>query len=533
MTAFQEKTIKYLAKTENPAATDLLRPLLSDEDLRIRGLAFEALYLKRDPEILLELFDAFAANTAHWKGCPQITQDRLGRIAQAGIRSGDLERMRKAMDLVRDYKIYEAMSAFVPLIESPDKESAHYGAEGVMMLGEMFYKDLSEAPNAVARANLDRQRLWLTTELDGVAKRYSMHGMLEPLRAVLMITKKDYDTFQTVMQDIHSAASKKVMEILAEEDHPGFYRLLLSFVDDPDSPPSVDVILTKKREPRFVRYLLQVVGDNPSDEAKAAFKRFSAFSWLDPTNPDLKELVAGLETPLVRLMTNMSLPRERLLALFSFVMKNGEVEGRRTAAAALRQYPGDDFNNLVRGLLDDPDPLVCSSLLRIVKSRNFPDADEIISAFVQRNDPEINKTLFELMPDYRIDAFLSRMSQYSEPAAYSMGKIVRSVDPNTAKILSNEVGSFVPVRRQIACDGIRFTGMARDFLGDLCKIAETDDETNARIAALNALADVLLKEAIVTIQDAMQDKSFVIREAATAAAQKWMTRYQKATAKSQ
>ncbi len=169
--------------------------------------------------------------------------------------------------------------------------------------------------------------------------------------------------------------------------------------------------------------------------------------------------------------------------------------------------------------------------MRIVKHRNFPEADTIVSSFVERNDPEINKTLFELMPDYRIDAFLSRMSQYSEATAYSTGKIVRSVDPNTSKILANEVASFMPVRRQLACDAIRFTGMGRDFVDNLCKIAETDDETNVRIAALNALADVLVKEAIVTLQDAMQDKSFVIREAAAASAQKWMTRYREATTK--
>ncbi|HBT76035.1 MAG TPA: hypothetical protein DEB39_03720 [Planctomycetaceae bacterium] len=531
MTAFIEKTIKYLVKTDDPAAIALLRPLLDDADVTLRGLAFEAFYLKKNPDLFLELFDRYAADPEAWKPCPQITHDRLGKVVLAAIRSEDKGRMALAKQMVSEHKIYEAMSAFVPLIESADAETARYGAEGVQMLGEMFYKDLSDAPSAVARANLDRQRLWLATELDGVVKRYGMHGMLEPLRAMLMVAKKDYETFQTVTKDIHSAASKKVMEILTEEDHPGFYRLLLSFVDDSDSPPTVDVILAAKTEPLFVRYMLKVIGDSPSDNAKKALKRFTSFAWLTPRNPDLTELIAEQEVPFVRLITNMSLPREQLLATFRRVMKDGNETVRRAVAEALRQYPGDDFNALVMEVLDDPDATVCSHLLRIVKSRNFKGADDIITRFVARQNPEINKTIFDLMPDFRIDSFLSRMGQYAEHKAYTLGNVVRNVDPSTAKVLENEVSSFVALRRQIACDAIRYTGMGGNFLAQLCRIAEADDEANTRIAALHSLADILVKEAIVALQDAMQDKSFVIREAATASAQKWMKKYQEATAK--
>ncbi|MDR3108729.1 MAG: HEAT repeat domain-containing protein [Planctomycetaceae bacterium] len=532
MTLFIEKTIKFLGKADNPASLDLLRPFLVSDDVKLRGLAFESMYLKRDSAVFLELFDAYLSDRKRWDSSPQVTKDRLGKIVQAVLRSGNLEKMKVARDLAVELRIYEAMTPFLASLESIEQPLADFAAESIYILGELFYKDLSSV-TGVDRANLDRQRIWLATELEGAAKRYAVHHRAEPLQALLMITKKDYPPFQSIMQDIHSAACGKVVEILSTDEKPGYYRLLLGYIDDPDSPGLIDSILQQKTAPQFVRNFLKVIGPNPTDEAKKSLQRFNSFDWLRLDNPDLFSLVEGNEAAFVRLITNMTIQRSLLLALFRLIFKHGGIEGRRAAAEVLRMYPGDDFNALVMDIVNDTDPIVCSHLIRIIKGRNIKDADSIVIAFANRNDETINKTIFEVMPDYRIESFVARMGQYSDSEARKIGQIVRIIDGNVQNLLGNEIASFIPLRRAIACDAIRHTGMAYDFQKELYKIAESDDETQPRVAAIRALSEVLTKEAIVILQNAMQDRSPLIREAAKEWSKRWMENYQAAQNQSQ
>jgi HEAT repeat protein len=60
----------------------------------------------------------------------------------------------------------------------------------------------------------------------------------------------------------------------------------------------------------------------------------------------------------------------------------------------------------------------------------------------------------------------------------------------------------------------------------IIEIAETDDEINVRCAALSALSTLLTKESVETIKHLVDDKSMVIRNAASAALKRWMADYQ-------
>ncbi|MDR2756411.1 MAG: HEAT repeat domain-containing protein, partial [Planctomycetaceae bacterium] len=70
------------------------------------------------------------------------------------------------------------------------------------------------------------------------------------------------------------------------------------------------------------------------------------------------------------------------------------------------------------------------------------------------------------------------------------------------------------------------TDLSSQFVKRLIELAETDDEINVRCGALTALSTILTKESIETIKHLVDDKSMVVRDAATVALKKWMTDYQ-------
>ncbi|MGL4942205.1 MAG: HEAT repeat domain-containing protein [Thermoguttaceae bacterium] len=531
MNPFQEKTLQFLVQSEDPAALELLRPLLYSDDWGVRRFAFEGMYLSGDPAIHIEFFREFVRDPKGWREhCPPLTDDRLGKVVMNALRSEDMSLVREAAVIAADFRLYDALGAYVPMIEGLDLKQAEFAAKQILRLGELFYEDLVNAPPA-ERANLDRKRAWFSAELDAPVKHYAVHKMDEPLRALLMVTKKEFETFQNVTRDIHSDACKRLMEILDNDQNPGFFRLLLSFILDSEAPPAMDALIVKKTEPRFVRNLLLTVGTKIGDTEKKALKRFRDFAWMSLPPDQLLAVIGDQEIPFVMLLTAMTLPREKLVEMFSFVLKNLGVEGRRVAVDLLKQYPGDDFNNLLLSCIEDSDPQVVSSILRILRGRNFQGCDALLLKCVERNDPVINATVYDLAPEYRIEGLIQRMSQLTESGARELGAVVGRVDTNTRRVVETELGSYIGVRRQVALDCIRYLGYGKDYETKVISLAETDTETSVRVAAFRVLAEVLTKDAVMTIKQAMSDKSLAIREAATEALRNWMARYNAAQVK--
>jgi len=532
-TAFFDKTVKFLVQTENPAANDILRILLDDPDWKTKAQAFDALFLKRDNTISLDLFSRLLLNEEEWLNTTAVNPDRMGRLADAAIRSNDLELIRQAIDLTLRHKLYDGLKSILPLMDSPKEELAVLAANAVYGLCEKFYEELAACTSATEMRNFDRRREWIVSELEDTVRRFGVHGMIEPVKALLIVTRKDYESFLGIMTDQHSQTVKTILNLLETGDHGGYLRLLLSFVMDAGSPPLIDQILCRRKDVKFVRYLLQVIGPTalPPD-VKQAFKRFKDFDWLPIDNPDLPEILEGMEGGFVQLITNISLPRERVIELLRYVFAKCSPEGRRIAAEAFRGFTGDDFNALIMEVVNDPDPTVCSIILKIIKSRGFKGADQAIMHCVeQRSEPAVLQAVYDLMPDFHIDSYLQKVIQLTETGAALLGRIVHKIDPGTDKALASEITSIIPVRRIAAIKAFQYMGLGKEQQDTIIQLMQSDDDMNVRLAACQALATILTIEAIRALKDATQDPAFALRSAATEAVEKWMALYNQSQAK--
>ncbi|MGL6196877.1 MAG: HEAT repeat domain-containing protein [Thermoguttaceae bacterium] len=527
LTATFDKTFKFLAKTENPAAIDLLRVLLDDQDWQVKAQAFETLYLKRDNTIALELFGRILQDEENWMRTSAVNADRIAKLADTAIRSNDENLLKVAIDISLRHRIYDTLKSVLPFLESPREDIAKMAAAAILAFAEKFYEELAACTSATELRNFDRRREWFSEELEDSVRRFSMHGMIEPLKAFLLVTKKDYPSFLSVMGDHHSAASKTIMDLLENGEHPSYMRLLLSFVEDTSAPPQIDIIIGKRKDVKFVRNLLNYIGPAPNPQAKAAYKRFKDFIWLDVNNSDLPEMYKGLEPQFVQLITSISLPREKLLEMFRYVFSHCSPEGRRAAAEALKSMAGDDFNQLIIENVDDQDGATCSALLRLVKGRGFKESDQIIMRSVERNDPVVLQTLYELVPDFHVDSFLQKVDQLPEQVARALGRIVRKVDSDFDKTIALEFASTAAVRRIATIHAVKFAGISRDYQDILCRIVQNDEDMNVRTAACDSLSEVLTMEAIKTLKEATEDRSFALRNAALEAVNKWTALYQK------
>jgi hypothetical protein len=522
MSEFIKRTIKFLGKSHNPSAIEVLLPLLDSVDERIRYLTFDALYLKKHTYLYTKLFEHFIANEAMWT---KITGERLTRITDAALRSGDVNLRGVAADAVLRYKLYEVLPFIVNGLESADETMSNLTRSMLMQLSEFFYNDLAQCPSEIDRRNLDRRRDWFVQQLDVPIKRYAINKIDEVIRSLLIVTKKDYDPLRTVVGDHRSAACQRASELLLNGTHGSYIRLLLSFFGDSESPAVIDELLSSRSDKVFVQRMLEVVGLNPTDMMKDCLKRFKSFDWLDPDNPQLMDLISERETQTIQLVQYSGMTKDHKLRLYRFFMKHSPPEARRAAVEAMRYVIGDDVNSLLLDSINDPDATTCAMIFRLLKSRDVREVDQYFSQLVERDEEEIRKAIYDTIPELHIELFKSRIIQMSPETAKILGRYVRKVDPFTLKVLNDDIMSPIAIRRHTACMAAAVTGYADTFQDRIIEIALRDDDNHTRVAAIHALSVVMTKDAVTVIQSMLNEHSISIRDAAAVALKNWMNKY--------
>ncbi|MDR1382821.1 MAG: HEAT repeat domain-containing protein [Planctomycetaceae bacterium] len=521
MTPFLEKTIRFLANSANPLSIELLQFLLGSSDCDTREKAFTGLYLKNSPEILLQLFGKIRDSEKEWLALPFLTPERMSKIIEPTFQSNNYELTEYACQFAVRNKLYESIKSITLLFKVHHPKWIQMAAQAILQLAESFYSDLADAPSETARRNMDRRREWFASQLEDTVRQFGTHGCIEPIKAYLLVAKKNYPFLINTLNDIHSKVCKTIIDLLQNQEETRFYRLLLSFLDDISSPAIVDIILTSKQEQKFVSSLLQMIGTNPSQQTRSALKRFLDFGWIHSDNEKLPDLIAGLEENFVQLIANSGLPRNTSLAMFDFIFRLPSVEGRRAAIKAIRGFHGEDVKNILIEAVEDSDPQVCSEALRLMKNRKISKVDQIILQKVYHPSELVRHTIYQLTPEFHIENFFRNVGQMTESTASAFGKIVRSIDPNTRKHISQEIQSSIPVRRKVAMDVIRYTGLTEEYEDTLITLAENDDETDLRIDAYWMLANIFSADSYQTLQKAERDRNPLVQQAAIQAATNW------------
>ena len=525
MTQFQSKTIKFIGKSENPAAVEVLQALLTHHDHDFRRLAFGSLFLKKQPEVYVLLFKQFLADEEFWSDPKTIPTERLAKLADAALRDASGQYRQAAAEAAMKYKLYEILPTVVLYLEAQDKTLSALMRKVLLQLSESFYQDIMDAPPG-ERVNFDRKREWFVSQLDGPIKRYSINNIDEAIQSLLLITKKDFDLMKLIAADHRSAAAKKMGEFLRTGTHSSFYRILFSYVGDPDSPGTMDEIISERSDAAFVRRLLEhVIGRDPSPEFRSAVKRFQDFAWFRADNPNLPELVEGLEPNAVQLLQSVSFPKERVIPLYRFFLERESVEARRAAAESVRWLVGEEINRLLLKFVDNSDAQTAAILFRLLKSREVPGIDDVLPQLIERPDTILRQAIYDMMPDLHVENFASRISQMTPMTAQKIGRYVRLVDPNTYKMIGDDIVSPIPIRRTAACKVAMVTSYATEFLPRIMEIANYDDELQVRLAAISALSTVLVKDALETLSNLKGDRSTDIRDAVEMAINAWATAY--------
>ena len=506
-------TFDLLGKTENEAAVRAMLPALDSPYHGIQEGALLAILARRSVTGGHELLRRLHSFPPRFK---EIVRQQHGRMTQTlrdAILGADRQTCLNGCQATLWFREYDLVPALLRVAEDASAENNDITTNTLMDLIGQLYDELAGPRDYSDRRDPQLIRRNLVAALEGSVKQFGTHKRREIVEAFLLLVRRDNVTLKRILQDPHHVAFLTVIDLLTHSDHGGTIRLLLSFLDDLHAPSSALTAIGKRTDLKFVRYLLHKVGREPANVARQNLKRVKAIAWLGGDGRFLDRLDAAAQHGAVRLVMTAGIPREEAFVAVRHLLRNGQPAGRREAANALAEFSGDEANRLALKALEDPDPQVQANIAAQLRGRGIPGALPKLIALVDSPHAVVRTAARKGLTEFSFRKYLGAFDMLDEEVRKSTGRLVKKVDPEVLTLLAAELHSKLRTRRLRGVEIARCIEVV-DRLEEVIVSMLRDEDHLVRVEAAAALATVSTQTSRLALEEAMHDRSELVREAA-------------------
>jgi len=513
MTQALDVTLQTLTHTNNEAAVSALLPALDSPHPAIQEGALRALLNRRSirggREILRRLDDM----PPRWHDIIRRYHGRLVGTFRDAIVGKDADMAQRGCRAAVSFHEYDLVPTMLSVLEGRKDSSAEPVAAALLELVGALYDELANPRDYREKRDPRRVRDRLVESLGSSARRYERHKRLEVIEAFLLLVHRDDTTLRQILKETYQTAFTVTMNILANSEHGGVIRLLLSFLDDPKAPSAALSVIAKRSDRKFVEYLLRKIGYQPSAAVAKNLKRMYSIPWLCEGNRLFEQLDDAAQHGAVRLAMTSGVPRLTAFAVVRFILTEGKPGGRREAAAALVEFQGAEANDLALCALEDPDPQVQAMAAKQLRSRGIPGAMGRLLTMIDSPHAVVRKAVRESLEEFHFPQFLASFDMLDDDARRSTGLLVRRIDPQGVARLRMELESKMRTRR--------LRGVAMADCMELVERLEPeivgllqDDDHMVRAEAAGALRTTRSEASRLALEAALEDSSPKVRQTA-------------------
>ncbi len=506
-------TCRFLARTENEAAVEVLVAALDCPQAEVRDEALRALLDHRSPAAHLAVLQRMSSMDERARGIITERPERLTSVLVETARDPSPDLCTNACNAIAACRLYDAMPALTSILGDAENPNHAIVARTMLKLTERFYGDLSSSDEAIRRKDNEGFRLRITSSLEDAVRKFHKHKQAETVEALLLLARRDNVALRCWLQRPDEACYDTIVHLLSNSQRGGVIRLLLRFLEDPQLPLAVVKVITTRTDVKFVKNLLDTVGSRPSKTIAETLARFESFAWAEPGDELFAMLDDTAQEQAVALLMSTSMSRERLLDVLSYLLAEGKLSGRRAAAKALAAFRGPKADTMVVRGMNDEDPVVRAALLGQLRQRNIPGAMSLLLRMVGSTSEEIRAALREALPEFTFRKFLISFDAMEESLRATAGHMVTKIDSESVPLLIKEVQALSPVRRRRAVLAAIAMGVVHEMEQPIIQLL-SDADHMVRIAAAKALADCQTLPTWDALRDALLDRSVVVQEAA-------------------
>jgi len=508
-----ETTFQLLGKTDNDAAVPVLIAALDSPHRQVQEEALRAILKRRSPAGGREILRRLESIPLRWKNIIRHHRGRLGRTIRDAVLGTDRELMQNGCRAALWFCEYDLMAALLNVLEDGLQEAAQTAADTLLAMASQLHDELARPRDYADRRDPQIARQHAVTSFEVSVKRFGRHRRREVIEAFLLLVGRDNPTLKLILRDPHHVAFATVLDVLSHSRRKGVIRLVLSFLDDPHVPSSVLAVIAKRSDPQFVQFLLRKIGHEPSAIAAQNLKRIESIAWLHDGQALLDQFDDAAQHATVRLVMTAGLPRREAFGVVRHLLLYGKPGGRREAARTLAEFSGAEANLMALKALEDEDPHVQALAASQLRQRGIPGVLARLVELIDSPHAVVRKAARDGLDEFSFTRFVGAFEMLDDEVRRSTGMLVKKIDPKTLPLLEEELRSRVRTRR------LRGLSLARaiDVVDQLEHVVVgllNDEDHRVRVEAAAALARCATDSSRAALQQALDDSSYVVREAA-------------------
>jgi HEAT repeat protein len=506
-------TFRVLAETENEAAVRVLTAALDSPHRAIQEGAVKAILARRSPAGGRELLRRLHTLPQRWKGIIRQSPGRMTGPLRDALLGSDRQMFVNACRGAVWFREYDLIPALLNLLEDPHHEHADLAGKTLLEVTAQLYEELAAPRDYCDRRDPQLVRQHVLRSLEASVQRYDRHKRREAIEAFLLLVGRDNLTLKQILQDPLHASFATTVDVLVSSSRGGVMRLLLSFLDDLHAPSAALSIVAKRRDLKFVRYLLRKIGREPSSTVAQNLKHIESIPWLCSGEEILGRLDDAAQHAAVQLLIGSGTPRLQAFATIRYLVLHGKPGGRRAAAEALQEFSGADANNLVLMALEDPEPHVQAAAVAQLRRRGIPGSLARLVALVDSPHSSVRAAARENLEEFTFERFLRAFDMLDDEVRRSTGMLVKKIDPQTVLRLKEEMKSRGRTRRLRGLAIARTIGVVEQLEPLVIELLHDEDHL-VRTQAAAALARCSSEASRRALQSALADRSHTVQEAA-------------------
>jgi HEAT repeat protein len=517
-----DRTWTILANTPNQAAVPVLVSALTSRHSEIRMGAIRSLVLRRAANGHAEIIRRFASfreleQMALTEALHQSTH-RMKSALRDAVLAEHAELCENACHIILMGKVYDMLPTLVKAAENRSHRHSDQAAATLVQLAHLLHQEISGESHERTCDPFFMRRHVLTS-LERSLVMYHAHRRVEIIDAFLLLVPSDNAMLTKILDDPRNPCHQPIVASLSTSAVSSVVDLLTAFLQDSRVPGCVLTIVARRQDRKFLNQLFGRLGLPLSLRVAQNMKRLSSIAWLQHGREVLPQLDGPAQAVAAELASASSLDRDDLFQVLAFLLKMGSPEGRRASCEALARFPEPPATQLVVAALADSDPGVKAAAALQLRRRQAPGAMEKLVVMLGSPAPEVREAARSSLSEFSFVRYQASFDGLDPVVRRSTGKLVRKVDPNAVRRLTEMLNSAsVSVKRR----GLEMT-MAMNAAEDVCDllVAMADDQDLAvRVDAITALGLSTSLKARAALHAAEHDPHRPVRDAAQASLEK-------------
>lgn len=509
-------TCDLLGNTENDAAAAVLLAGIDSSAREIRDQALNALLQRHNSTAELNLLGRWNDLSLRWK-------------TQIAERTGWLSGAIKKAVLTRDARLYECGCSaavftrdydLIPVLVQAAVDRANpysaRAAAATLELAELLSEELAAPRDYRIRRDPQLQRQHVLAGLEQAAAQFDEHGRRELLEAFVLLASREDAVLKRILQSPTDRSFLPLVDVLTNSSRPAAQRLVLSYLDDPHAPLPAIHIVGRRSDVSFLRHLVRKIGAEPTQVVRMNLKRIETLPWITGNLGVLDALSESEQPGAVHLAADSSAPRHHALEVLAYVLRHGQIPGRRAAARLLADFRGPEPNELAVRSLTDADPLVRAACAGQLRDRNVPGAINRLLQLLDSPHQAEREAAQAGLAEFRFERFAANFDGLSADARATAGPIVRRVDPQTIDHIRAELDAPARSRRKRALEMAVALAAVEELQSSITALLRDEDQY-LRIDAIRALATRDSPAVRQLLRDALLDPQTLVQQAAEAA----------------